>query len=599
MPRIAILASAVADQIAAGEVVERPASAVKELVENAIDARAESVEVDVEDGGRVLIRVSDDGIGMDAADATLALARHATSKIREAHDLVGVASYGFRGEALPAICSVSRLTLLTATHDGEGTSVRAAGGVVEGVAPAARRRGTTIEVRDLFYNLPARRKFLRSARSEWRAIADTIVTLALTKPSLRLRVSTDGREALSLPPAASLRARVASVWGHEYAARFVEVDGVHGAVHVTGLVERPGDAGTSSRRAIVIINARAVRDIGIARGVEAAYRSTLPSGVRPSFILSITLPVDVVDVNVHPAKAEVRFHDRWGTERAVEHIVQRALGTPDAAAWVGARTWSPGSGLSPASGGALDALPVPPRPAPLDGLFAPGSEEGGDAALPGVVPGDSTDAMGVASGVGAAGAMSAAPINVPPLMQLRRTYLLYEHDEGVVLIDQHSAHERVLYERFLGALQRGEAPSQRLLFPVTLHLAPDDAEAYEASADLLSRLGYEIEAFGGHTLIVHAVPTPHARFDAIQCLRDTLAALSGAREASRHARHEQLAATVACKAAVKAGDVLAAEEMRALFLALARATLPAHDVHGRSTIVRLSWDELERRFGRR
>lgn len=615
MPRIAILPSAVADQIAAGEVVERPASAVKELVENSLDAGATSIEVDVEEGGRVLIRVSDDGGGMDREDAALALARHATSKIRAAQDLVGVPSYGFRGEALPAICSVSRLTLVSATTDGEGTEVRAEGGHLSSVTPAARRRGTTVEVRELFHNVPARRKFLRSARSEWRAIADTLVTLALTRPALRLRVTSDGREALALAPARTLRERVAAVWGNEYAARFVEVDGVHGPIHVTGLAERPGDVGQASRRAIVIVNDRAVRDTGIARAVEAAYRSTLPSGVRPSFILSITLPADVVDVNVHPAKAEVRFHDRWGTERAVEAVVQRALGTPDAASFVGARSWSPGSGLSPLAGGALDVLP-PWRPAaPADGLFAgPAGTEGDAGVMEGepsppfaTRPGGDGDAgelgrepSGMAHGAGAErGAEGATPVVVPPLLQLRRTWLLYEHDEGVVLIDQHSAHERVLYERFLGMLDRGEAPSQRLLFPVTVHLAPDDAEAFEGSADLLRRLGYELEAFGGHTVIVHAVPVPHPRFDAIQCLRDTLSALSGARAAATHARHERLAATVACKAAVKAGDLLAPDEMRALFVALARCRLPAHDVHGRATIVRLSWDELERRFGRR
>lgn len=591
MPRIAVLSSAVADQIAAGEVVERPASAVKELVENALDAGATSIEVEVEEGGRVLLRVSDDGCGMDREDAQLSLSRHATSKIREAQDLVGVPSYGFRGEALPAICSVSRLSLLSATDDGEATQVVAAGGHVEQVLPAARRRGTTIEVRELFYNVPARRKFLRSARSEWRAIADTLVTLSLTKPAVRLRVLSDGREALVLPPATSLRARVASVWGHDYAARFVEVEGVHGAIHVTGLAERPGDAGSASRRAILMINGRAVRDHGLVRAVESAYRSTLPGGVRPSFILAITVPADVVDVNVHPAKAEVRFHDRWGTERAVEHVVQRALGTPDAAPWMGARSWTPGQGLSPVPGVGLSSLPSVASAPEAGGLFAtaaapatpPPAEHATDGA-----PFDDADPV-----------PAAAPVVVPPLIQLRRTYLMYEHDEGVILVDQHSAHERVLYERFLGSLDRGEAPSQRLLFPVTLHLAPDDAEAFEGSADLLARLGYEIEAFGGHTLIVHAVPVPHRRFDAIQCLRDTLAALSGAREASGHARHERLAATVACKAAVKAGDVLAPEEMRALFVALSGATLPAHDVHGRATIVRLSWDELERRFGRR
>lgn len=590
-PRIAVLPSAVADQIAAGEVVERPASAVKELVENALDAGATAIEVDVEEGGRVLIRVSDDGGGIDPADAHLALARHATSKIRAAQDLVGVPSYGFRGEALPAICSVSRLSLLTATLDGEGARVRATGGEVESVEPAARRRGTTVEVRDLFFNVPARRKFLRSARSEWRAIADTLVTLALTRPEVRLRVTSDGREALVLTPAPSLRARVASVWGHDYAGRFVDVDGVYGTVHVAGLVERPGDVGVASRRAVVMVNGRAVRDVGIARAVEAAYRSTLPAGVRPSFILSLTVPADVVDVNVHPAKAEVRFHDRWGTERAVEGIVQRALGTPEAAPWVGARTWTPGVGLAPAGGGVLHALPPESSAANAsDGLFtAPLEGAGRGTGMDEDVSPDTMEPGGSARG----------EVFVPPLVQLRRTYLMYEHDDGVILIDQHSAHERVLYERFLGALARGEAPSQRLLFPVTLHLSPEDAEAFEASADLLSRLGYEIEAFGGHTLIVHAVPTPHARFDAIQCLRDSLAALSGGREASAHARHERLAATVACKAAVKAGDAMAPEEMRALFLALARATLPAHDVHGRATIVRVGWDELERRFGRR
>ena len=592
--RISVLPSAVADQIAAGEVVERPASAVKELVENALDAGATSIDVDVEEGGRLLLRVSDDGSGMDRDDALLSLSRHATSKIRGAQDLVGVTSYGFRGEALPAICSVSHIEVLTATTDGDATCVRAAGGHVESVLPASRRRGTTVSVHQLFFNTPARKKFLRSARSEWRAIADTLVTLSLTKREVRLRVTSDGREAIALAPAPSLRARVAAIWGADYAARFIDVDGVSGAVRVAGMAERPSDVGVASRRAIVMVNGRALRDNGIARAVESAYRSTLPSGVRPSFILDVTVSADAVDVNVHPAKAEVRFHDRWGTERAVEQIVQRALGTADSAPWMGVRTWSPGNSGGAFSGGAMDTLPIPAPAASDDGLFA--------ARVPGDMPGDVPgDVPHEGSGVRdtAPAPLATDVIVVPMLTQMRRTYMMYEHDDGVVLIDQHSAHERVLYERFLGALERGDSSSQRLLFPVTVHLAPDDAEVFESSADLLSRIGYEIEAFGGHTLIVHAVPTPHARFDAIQCLRDTLAALSGGREASAHGRHERLAATVACKAAVKAGDPLSPDEMRALFRSLARATLPAHDVHGRSTIVRLSWDELERRFGRR
>jgi DNA mismatch repair protein MutL len=223
---------------------------------------------------------------------------------------------------------------------------------------------------------------------------------------------------------------------------------------------------------------------------------------------------------------------------------------------------------------------APAGAAPDDGLFA------ADAAASGAGPHGAPDAL-------------PAPLVVPPLIQLRRTYLMYEHDDGVVLIDQHSAHERVLYERFLGTFDRGGAPSQRLLFPETVHLSPADADAFETHADLFARLGYDIENFGGHTVVVQAVPTPHPRFDALRCLRESLAALSGTRHAAVHSRHEQLAATVACKAAVKAGDVLATDEMRALFRALAGTVLPAHDVHGRATIVRVSWDELERRFGRR
>jgi DNA mismatch repair protein MutL len=586
VPRIAVLPSAVADQIAAGEVVERPASAVKELVENALDAQATSIDIDIEDGGRTLIRVSDDGTGMDPADAVLALERHATSKIRQASDLVGVASYGFRGEALPAIASVSRLELLTATADGEATLVRSSGGSLEPVGAGARRRGTTVHVAQLFFNTPARQKFLRSARSEWRAIADTVVTMSLTRRDVRFRVTHDGREALVLPPARSLRDRVAGIWGADHADRFLDVDGVAGPVRAHGLVERPADAGMASRRAFVIVNGRPVRDLGVARAVETAYRSTLPAGVRPSFILELTVPVDDVDVNVHPAKTEVRFQNRWALERALEQIVQRALGTSDAAPWVG-RAWTPGQG------GALpqpSTLPLPASRDATDGLFAAGASV---AAAP--VTRDATEGVEVP----AAGAPAGAEIPVPDLVQLRRTYLMYEHDDGVILVDQHSAHERVLYERFLRAMEGGAAPSQRLLFPETVHLSPDDADAFEANADLFSRLGYELESFGGHTLLVHAVPVPHPRFDALQCLRESLAALSGGREAATHARHERLAATVACKAAVKAGDPLSQDEMKALFRALTRATLPAHDVHGRSTIVRLSWDELDRRFGRR
>ena len=591
--RVAILPADVADRIAAGEVVERPASVVKELVENALDAGATAIDVEIRDGGRALIRVSDDGAGMPEADARLAIARHATSKIRDAEDLVGVGSFGFRGEALPAIGSVSHLRIETATEDGAGVAVAVSGGTLVGVTPIARRRGTTVSVEALFYNTPARQKFLRGARSEWRAIAELMGTLALVRRDVRFRLVHEGKDVWQLPAAASLRARLGPLWGGEVAERLVAVDDVQGAIHVAGLVERPTDVGSMSRHVLILVNGRAVRDTGIVRAAEAAYRSTIPAGTRPSLVLEVTLPGREVDVNVHPAKAEVRFVDRWTVERAVERAVRRALGTEEAIASVGAM---PRQEIARALFGTplpVEVLrqPAPAAPAPL---FEANTDE---ARLDVVAAVDAGDAMPPAA---APAVESAADFDliIPPLIQFHRTYIAFERGDALVLIDQHAAHERVLYERFMGALERGDAPSQRLLFPLTLHLSPAEAEAFESHQPLFRGLGFEAEAFGGHSVVVHAVPNPHPRFDAERCLRETLASLTGDRLPSTIARHERLAATVACKAAVKAGDLLAPQEMRALFLALARTTLPAHDVHGRATILQLTWDELDRRFGR-
>jgi DNA mismatch repair protein MutL len=588
MSRIAVLPRAVADQIAAGEVVERPASVVKELLENALDAGATSVDIVAEDGGRRRIRVSDDGSGMDRDDAQLALERHATSKIRDPHDLVGVASFGFRGEALPSICSVSEFLLETAADDGPGTRVRAAGGELLGVEEVARRRGTTVEVTRLFYNAPARQKFLRGARAEWRGVVDAVTNVALTRRDVRLTVTHDGKSVLTLPRATTLRARLAAVWGVPFADRLLDVDDVSGPLHVAGLVERPADVGAGSRRVFVAVNGRPVRDAGLVRAAEAAYRSTIPAGVRPTVLLEITAPAEDVDVNVHPAKAEVRFHDRWVVERAVEAAVRRALG-PLASGHVWraqhapaspSRAWSPiddARAHDPFASTGVDT----------DFLLAgsPATVASPAASSPGVSP-ERDDAV-------------RSSVELPSLVQLRRTYILFERADAVVLIDQHSAHERILFERFMRAFEQGGAPSQQLLLPLTVHLAPAEEEAFEEHRELFTRLGFDAEPFGGTAIIVRGVPTPHPRFDAERCLRDTLAALTGDRLAGVAARHERLAATFACKAAIKAGDPLAQEEMRALYVALSTTALPAHDVHGRCTVVQLSWDELERRFGRR
>jgi DNA mismatch repair protein MutL len=568
MPRIAVLARTVVDQIAAGEVVERPASVVKELVENSLDAGATTIEIAIEEGGRVRIRIADDGSGMERADAVLALERHATSKIHAAGDLVGVGSFGFRGEALPAIASVCELELETAAADGAGTAIRVVGGDAGAPRGVARRRGTTVTVSRLFFNAPSRQPFLRSARSEWRGISEVLTALALTRRDVRLSVVHDGKPHLTLPPAPSLRSRLAALWGAPFAERLTAVDDVEGAIHISGLVERPADVGTAGRRLFLTVNGRAIRDHGIVRAAEQAYRSTIPAGARPTLCLDVVVPADAVDVNVHPMKAEVRFRDRWSVERAVEHAVRRALGGSASAASLGPRAWPAPAGFAPPV--PVDVEILSPPELPGEGLLA-------DPAPP----------------------MDTRAMDVPPLVQLARTYLMFEAESGVVLIDQHSAHERILYERFMHTLEHGDTPSQRLLFPITLHLGPAEGEAFEAHQELFARLGFEIEGFGGHTLIVSSVPMPHPRFDAPRCLRETLDALSGDRTAGIATRHEHLAATLACKAAIKAGDLLSPGEMRALFTALATTTLPAHDVHGRSTIVQLPWDEIERRFGRR
>jgi len=582
LSRIAILPSAVADQIAAGEVVERPASVVKELIENALDAGATSIDLAIEEGGRQTIRVSDDGHGMGPEDAALALERHATSKIRSARDLVGVRSFGFRGEALAAISSVSQLELETAPEDGAGTLVRASGGTVTDVGSTARRQGTTVRVSRLFFNAPARLKFLRSARAEWRAVLDVVGTMALTRRDVRVTLEHDGKTVLVLPRSSTLRDRLAAVYGADFAARLLPVNDVSGMVHVAGLVERPADVGTGTRRVFLSVSGRAVRDTGIVRAAEAAYRSTIPAGVRPTLFLDVVVGAEMVDVNVHPAKAEVRFSDRWQIERVVEAAVRRALGTFEAGGFLGRAQWTTSAPPQPVVVDVETLTYVPSQPA--DGLFG-GSEANG------------VEAATLTESEPAAVERDDEP--VPPLFQLRNTYIAFEHDHGMVLIDQHSAHERVLFERFMNVLERGEHPGQRLLFPMTLHLGPAEAEAYERDREVLDQLGFEIEGFGGHTLIVRAVPMPHPRFDPERCLRETLAAIAGDRDAGAHQRHERLAATVACKAAIKAGEALSPSEMRALFVALRDTTLPAHDVHGRSTIVQLTWDELDRRFGRR
>lgn len=557
--RVHVLASQVADQIAAGEVVERPGSVVKELVENALDAGARSVRVELEDGGKTLIRVSDDGGGMDRDDAQLALQRHATSKIRTAADLIGVGTFGFRGEALPAIASVSRFELETCGEAEEATRLRVSGGKLEATEPSARQRGTTVTVRGLFYNTPARRKFLRATATETRAAAEAITVLALTRPDVAFSLTSDGRALIDCPPAEQLIDRVRALWGRELAETLLPVSHRAGPLEVTGLAQRPAQARPAGRKGYVFVRGRPIRDPFIVRAAEAGYRSTIAPGDRPSVLLFLDLPGDAVDVNVHPAKLEARFRDKFFVEKVVAEAVRAALAPLEAAAPMGAGSREPGAGWAGFAGFMAGGTPLE--------LF--GSSE-----------------------------TNGSPLPAPRLLQLFDTYIAFPTDQAVAIVDQHSAHERVLYEDVMRQLSGDGAPAQRLLLPLTLDFAPAELDAIEAHRELLARIGYELEPFSGRSIVVHTAPNPHPRFEAARCLQELVADLAGGRFGGWQNRLERFAATYACRAAIKAGQTLDAGEMRELVVRLLNATLPAHDVHGRPSMVQLPKEELERRFGR-
>lgn len=558
--KIAVLPDRVADQIAAGEVVERPASVVKELVENALDAGARHVRIEIEDGGRTLIRISDDGHGMGRSDAKLALSRHATSKIRDAADLIGIATFGFRGEALPAIASVSRFEIETVgAGEGEGgTRLSVVGGKLEAEEEVVRRPGTTVTARGLFFNTPARRKFLRAAASETRAVSEAVTLLSLARPDVAFSLTSDGRVLLDLPQAARAIDRVHALWGRELADSLLPVTYRQGTVEVTGFAQRPSQAKPAGRKAYVFLRGRPIKDPFLIRAAEAGYRSAIHPGDRPSLLLFLDLPGDAVDVNVHPAKLEVRFRDRYGLEKMVEEAVRQALAPLEAAAPIGSGP------VGTAWGGLAEDIP---EGQPIS-LF-PAEVVSPEERRP-----------------------------VPALLQVFDTYILFQTDHAVAIVDQHSAHERVLYETVMQQLTGDGMPAQRLLLPLTIELTAAELDAVEQYRELLARVGFEVEMFSGRTLVAHTAPNPHPRFDAARCLQELVADLAGGRFGGWQNRLERFAATFACRAAIKAGHRLDPDEMRELIYRLLTATLPAHDVHGRPTIVQLPADELERRFGR-
>ena len=551
-------------------------------------------------------------------DALLCFDRHATSKIEVATDLTGVRTFGFRGEAIPSIASVSRMTLETWDGEGEsGTRVRSNGGRIDEVSDFVRRRGTTVEVRNLFHNAPVRARFLKSVSAETRAVNEVVTALALANPGVGFVLTSDERVLLDLPPAADAAERITQVWGVEHGSTLIPASASSEDFEVAGLVQRPDAARPGVRRSHLFVNGRPFRSPALVRAVERGYRTTVPQGARPWLFLYLRVPGTHVDVNVHPAKAEVRFRDDNRVEALVERAVRDAMDHEASQASLGP-AGSAGATLAVREGsGSAHASDRPGTgPGPATRAGGAGLREGPGAVRGGGQPASarsadaqmalfmSTDERTGAEGAGVP-ARPVAPLpepgaRRPRLWQVLDTYVLVETRDGILIVDQHSAHERILFQKLMDAFEGGGQESQRLLFPMTLRLAPPEVAIVEDNRALLARAGFEVEGFGGDTVIVQAVPNPHRYFDAERAFREMVHELTHGSDLVRSARnqHERIAMTFACKSAIKAGQKLSEAEMQELFDQLFSTELPHHDVHGRPTIVRLSNAELERKFGR-
>ena len=571
------------NKIAAGEVVERPASAVKELVENSLDAGATSVLVEIEGGGRSLIRVRDDGCGMGREDAQLALERHATSKLRTWPDLQAIATHGFRGEALPSIASVSELSLWTRDEAGPaGTEVQVRHGRLVHVRDAGHPRGTTVEVRDLFGAVPARRKFLRSDSTEVGHVAEAVALLALARPQTGFVLSSGSREVLQTPPVDGLAARLYQIYGGAFLEELLPVEDGHEWAQVRGFVSRP-DRPTASRAALrLFVNGRAVRDRALAKAVLEGYRGAGVSEPRPEAFLFLEVPLAMVDVKVHPAKTEVRFADSRTVWQAVQGSVRRALGS-------GARRQAPRADTSRIQEAAEGYLALGAE-APSRSLGDPGLERAraeGGLALP-VAEGPALEA-------------DRWPADVPTVLgQHRNTYIVASDGEDLILIDQHTAHERVRFEGLLERLERRAVESQILLAPLVVTLPPELRPVFESHGGGLTAMGFEAEGFGGGSVRVRAVPALLGARDPGRALQALLLDLLE-RESSDwivSSSRDRLAATLACHSSVRAGQSLAVQEMAAIVRDLAQTAHPTLCPHGRPTIVRVPKEDVTRWFGR-
>ena len=588
--RIQVLPGDLANQIAAGEVVERPASVIKELVENAIDAGARRLAITIELGGKKLIRVEDDGEGMVPEDARLCIERHATSKIRRAEDLEGIETLGFRGEALPSIASVSHFVLRSrARGTASGTEVRVNGGAVASVTEVGLPEGTTVEVGDLFYNLPARRKFLKSDGAESAQVSRVVTQLALCYPEIGFSLTSAGRKVIQCPPVATLRDRLFQLYGDR--ADLVEVKRDTGDLKVLGYIAALAEQGPTRGPQNVFVNRRIVKDKTIAHAIIDAYSVASIKERSPEVHLFLTMPPASVDVNVHPTKAEVRFRDQSHVHEVIRRTLGDALG----------RGPAPLLQLEPTGPYEAPAttLPLPAGYAPTyPSRWTSGARPAGGSShsfAPPPAPSDPLSERTIAP------AGSTEPVIRPmiALGQFRDTFIIAVDEEGIAIIDQHVAHERVLFERIVERLTSGRLESQRLLEPMLIEMSAAARQALLGHAGDFERLGFELEEFGGNAVRITAFPALLTREECDAAVRAMAQDLEGL---DRGARVEEaikrIAATMACHAAVKANYPLTAEKMRHILEELRATAYSTICPHGRPVMLRLTRREVEKNFQR-
>ena len=634
MSRVALLSEIVASQVAAGEVVERPASVVKELVENSLDAGAGFIEVMIARGGVALVRVTDDGHGMERDDALLCLERHATSKIRTGADLAAIATLGFRGEAVPSIASVSRFRLATREPGAlAGTEVLVNGGKIETVRDCGDAPGTSVEARSLFFNLPARRKFLRSEATESAHVEGQLHLLALAHPRVRFTYIRDGRVVFQLPAVTRLLDRIRDLSGPDAAEELTPVEPGPGRfshdLRISGFIGKAGTSRANRGSQRVFINGRAVDNGTVNQALREGYHTALMKGRYPVACLFLEMDPAAVDVNVHPAKREVRFREPGSVREAVVATVRRTL-EAGRADWSrsfhqpplpSAREPATATSLEPANVVADHAPATPPSPAapratpdlpafdlPVPAVLPPARKASAPPPVEGLPPPapvtvSSTPIKDLSPAVvpppeKREGAPSAGAFKI--LGVLNKLYVLMENSSGLVLVDQHAAHERILFEELRRRLEAQEVNSQKLLLPLTLQLSPKEADWLRQNLPPLQRMGIGLEDFGAGSFKLDALPPFLQVSEPLGLVREIIDALQEAGSgASRMRLGEDMIAKTVCRHAVKANDVLRERELVKLLEDLLACELPYCCPHGRPTMIQMSYGELERKFGRR